>query len=201
MTQVQGDQEKTQQPVDETQEAATETVELETAEGETSSNLLEEMETLKDQLLRALAEVDNTKKRAIREQEDARKYAVTSFAKDVLGVLDNLGRALESVPPEKAKESELLDNLVSGITMTQQALISACGRHGIQQVEALGAKFDPHVHQAMCEIEGEPDQAGKVVQVMQEGYQIHGRLLRPALVGVGKAASKGNAESTETTSS
>lgn len=191
-------QDEPKQSVEEQGEIQTE---VETVEGDAGPNLYEEIDTLKDQLLRALAEVDNTKKRAVREQEDARKYAVTSFAKDMLAVLDNLGRALESVPPEKAKESQLLENLISGITMTQQALVSACNRHGIQQVEAMGAKFDPHLHQAMCEVEGEPDQVGHVVQVMQEGYQIHGRLLRPALVGVGKAASKGDAGSTESASS
>ncbi|MGL4371975.1 MAG: nucleotide exchange factor GrpE [Alphaproteobacteria bacterium] len=147
----------------------------------------EEVDQLKDQLLRALAEAENTRKRALREQEEGRKYAITSFAKDVLSVLDNLGRALDSIPEDTASESTLLENLLNGITMTQQALSTVCERHGIQKIEALGVKFDPHHHQAMCEIEGKEEDVGCVVQVMQEGYQIHGRLLRPALVGVGKA--------------
>ncbi|MGL4824780.1 MAG: nucleotide exchange factor GrpE [Alphaproteobacteria bacterium] len=160
---------------------------LDQEESELSEFSSEEVGQLKDQLLRALAEAENTRKRAMREQEEIRKYANTSFAKDVLSVLDNLGRALDSIPEDTVSQSPLLENLVNGITMTQQALLTVCERHGIQKIEALGVKFDPHHHQAMCELEGKEEDVGYVVQVMQEGYQIHGRLLRPALVGVGKA--------------
>ncbi len=160
---------------------------LDQDENQLSGCASEEVDQLKDQLLRTLAEAENTRKRAVREQEEGRKYAITSFAKDVLSVLDNLGRALDSIPEDVASESPLLENLVNGITMTQQALSTVCERHGIQKIEALGVKFDPHHHQAMFEIEGKEENVGCVVQVMQEGYQIHGRLLRPALVGVGKA--------------
>jgi molecular chaperone GrpE len=161
---------------------------------EAPQTLYAEMDGLKDQLLRALAEAENTRKRAMREQEEGRKYAITSFAKEVLSVLDNLGRALDSIPADAASDSPLLENLVSGIAMTQQALVTVCERYGIQKIEALGAKFDPHAHQAMCEIEGKAEDVGHIVQVMQEGYQLHGRLLRPALVGVGKASAPLDAE-------
>lgn len=152
------------------------------------ASLMEEISTLKDQLLRALAEADNIRKRATREQDDARKYAITQFSRELLSVADNLGRALESIPPEASADTPLLKTIIDGVTMTQSALLNILERHGIQKIPALGEKFDPHLHQAMMEVEGPPEKAGTVIQVLQEGYQIQDRLLRPAMVMVGKTA-------------
>jgi len=164
-----------------------ETVGDENAVVSAQANLTEEITALKDQLLRALAEADNIRKRATREQDETRKYAITHFSRDLLSVVDNLSRALESIPAEALTEIPLLKTLVSGITMTQNELFAILGRQGIQKVSALGEKFNPHLHQAMLEVEGPPENVGHVIQVLQEGYQIHDRLLRPAMVTVGKA--------------
>lgn len=154
---------------------------------ESPDTLKAEIAGLKDQLLRTLAEMDNLRKRTDREKEDTAKYAVTAFARDILAVADNLRRALETVP---AEEREQLDNtlrsLVTGVEMTEKDLGATLGRHGVKIVAPLNEAFDPHLHQAMFEVPGSGKPAGTVVQVLQPGYTLHGRLLRPALVGVAK---------------
>jgi molecular chaperone GrpE len=144
---------------------------------------------LKDQLLRALAEVENTRRRAQREIEDARKYAVANFARDVLSVADNLRRALDAVP-EDAAASEDLKALTEGVGLTERELLSMMERHNIRKVDPMGQKFDPNLHQAMFEADTPGADPGTVIEVAQPGYVIGERLLRPAMVGVAKKPPK-----------
>jgi molecular chaperone GrpE len=146
-----------------------------------------EAAALKDQLLRALAEAENTRRRSQRDREESARYAAAPLARDILPVADNLARALAAVPAEALAKDEALKNLVEGIAATERQLQSALERHDIKTVEALGEKFDSHRHQAMYEMPGEGKPAGTIVQVLQKGYTLHDRLLRPALVGVAKA--------------
>ena len=148
-------------------------------------------EALKDQLLRALAETENVRKRAERERQEAAKFAITSLARDIVSVADNLQRALDSVPAESDDSSESntrIGSLRDGIEMTRQEFETVLARHGIERLEPLGETFDHNFHQAMFEVEHEEYSAGTVVQVLQAGYRIHDRLLRPAMVGVAKKA-------------
>lgn len=140
----------------------------------------------KDQMLRALAEAENVKRRAQKEAEDGRRFAVSTFARDLLAVADNLGRALQAIPPEKRAGGEMA-TLFAGIEMTERELASAFERHGIKPVDPKGERFDPNLHQAMFEVEDANVSPGTVLQVMARGYTLHGRLLRPAMVGVAKA--------------
>ena len=145
-----------------------------------------ELAETKDRMLRAMADVENTRRRAAREQEEARKYAMTGFARELLEVADNLGRALDAVPGD-VRESEQVKPLVEGIELTQRSLATCFERHKITKVAPLaGDRFDHNQHQAMFEVETADHAPGAVVQVMQAGYVIADRLLRPALVGVAK---------------
>ena len=147
-----------------------------------------ELEETRDRLLRTLADMENLRRRTAREMEDARKYAVTGFARDLLEVADNLSRALESVPPDAKEELELIRNLAEGVAMTEKSLLATFDRHQIAKVQPeLGEKFDHNRHQAMFEIETGQQPSGTVAQVLQPGYVIADRLLRPAMVGVAKA--------------
>ena len=146
-----------------------------------------EVASLKDQLLRSMAEAENTRRRAQRDREDASKYAVSSFAKELVTVADNLRRALEAVPPEGREQDEMLKGLAVGVEATERQLIAAFERAGIKKIDPTGELFDPNFHQVMFEIENTGKAAGTVVQVLQPGYTIHGRLLREAMVGVAKA--------------
>ena len=149
----------------------------------------EEYQELKDRLLRTLAEMENLRSRTQREVEETRKFAVTSFARDLLEVGDNLGRALASVPAEARAQSEFMKNLVQGVEMTERSLQNALEKHQVRRVSPQkGEKFDHKVHQAMFEIPSSELAPGSVAEVIQDGYVIADRLLRPALVGVAKAA-------------
>jgi len=141
---------------------------------------------LKDQLLRAMAETENTRRRAQRDREDAQKYGITSFAREVLSVADNLRRALEAIPADTLQSDEALKTLYDGIAATERQLEAALGKQQIQRVWPEGERFDSNFHQAMFEVPDTGKPAGTVVQVLQAGYKIHDRLLRPALVGVAK---------------
>jgi molecular chaperone GrpE len=145
-----------------------------------------EAASLKDQLLRALAETENTRRRVQREREDSARYAVAPLAKEILPVADNLARALAAVPKEALAQDEALRNLVEGIAATERQLQAALERSNIKLVDPLGEKFDSHHHQAMFEVPSPDKPSGTVVQVLQPGYVLHDRLLRPALVGVAK---------------
>lgn len=159
------------------------------SEPETDTRLGElqaEVADLKDRLLRQAAETENVRRRLEREKSDASAYAVTSFARDLLAVSDNLRRALDSIAPA-IREREGMDTVISGVEMTERELKAVLQRHGVSAVEALGQKLDPNLHQAMFEVESSDQEAGIVVQELQTGYRIKDRLLRPALVGVAKA--------------
>jgi molecular chaperone GrpE len=146
---------------------------------------------LKDRALRALADVENMRRRSEREAADARTYAVTAFARDLLTVTDNLARALENLPAEARAEAEgPLKILVEGVELTSRDLQSVLGRHGVRKLEPLGEKFDPNFHQAMFEVPDEALPAGTVTQVVQNGWKIGERVLRPAMVGVSKGGPK-----------
>jgi molecular chaperone GrpE len=164
-------------------DAAARADELERALAEANGKIAE----LKDQLLRALAETENVRRRVQRDRDDAVKYAASGFAKELLPVADNLRRALEAIPKDALETDEALRTLATGVEMTERLLLAAFERHQIKRIEALGRKFDSNLHQAMFEVPGSGQPAGTVVQVMEPGYTIHDRLLRPALVGVAKA--------------
>ena len=147
-----------------------------------------EVADLKDRLLRALAEMENLRTRTARDIDDARKYAITGFARSLLEVGDNLGRALAAVPLERRGETEFVKNLVVGVEMTEKTLQGVLERHQVRKVmPQKGDKFDHHRHQAMLEVPSSELAPGTIAEVMQAGYVIADRLLRPAMVGVAKA--------------
>lgn len=148
--------------------------------------LAAEVGKLKDQLLRTLAELENYRKRAEREREEMAKYAITGFARELLSVGDNLRRAIESVPPEHDDPEKLLKTLLEGVEITEKELLSAFKKHAVEKIDPLGQPFDHHLHQAMFDVEDSDQPVGTIVHVLQPGYSLHGRLLRPALVGVAK---------------
>ena len=153
---------------------------------ETLDILEEEVTELKDQLLRSVAELDNYRKRSEREKEQLRKFGIANFAKDLLSVADNLRRAVESGPTDLEGADENVKNLIVGVEMTEKELLSAFEKNGVRKIDPVGEKFDYNFHQAMFEVE-DPDQpAGTIVQVLQSGYVMHDRLLRPAMVAVSK---------------
>ena len=136
---------------------------------------------LRDQAMRYAAEAENTKRRSEREANDARAFAIQKFARDLLGVADNLSRALQHAP--QAGADQAVKNFVLGIEMTDKELSGAFERNGLKKIEpAKGAKFDPHVHQAMMEQDAPDVEPGAVVQCVQPGYELYGRVVRPAMV-------------------
>ncbi len=149
----------------------------------------EELADLKDKLLRAMAETENIRRGSIREKEDAAKYGITNFARDMVPVADNLGRAVAALP-ENARDDENFKSFIEGVELTGKDLATAFEKHGIKEVRPDGDKFDHHLHQAMFEIEDPNTPPGTILQVMQIGYTIGDRLLRPAMVGVSKAPAK-----------
>lgn len=160
----------------------------ETAKENGEKSVEEELGILKDQLLRSMAELDNVRKRNDREKEDTAKYAVSSFARDILNVSDNLRRAIDAVPEGAADSDPALKALVDGVEITETELLNSIEKHGIKKISPqLGDDFDHNLHQAMFEIETTEYKAGTIAQVMQVGYMIHDRLLRPAMVGVAKS--------------
>jgi molecular chaperone GrpE len=158
---------------------------------EPSTALEREHAEMKDRLLRALAEMENLRRRTEREVADSRLYSVTSFARDLLVVADNMRRALEAVTPElRASTQSAAKALVDGVELTERELLKALEKNGVRQFTPLGEKFDPNLHQAMFEVPDATVPAGSVVQVVQPGYMIGDRILRPALVGVSKGGPK-----------
>ena len=154
-----------------------------TLEANAEKALLAEVDALKDKLLRTLAEMENLRRRTEKEVADARAYAMTGFARDMLNVTDNLRRALESIPQEARDQADAtIKPMLDGIELTE--------RHGIRKVEPLNERFDPNLHQAMFEAEDPTVTAGTVTQVVQPGFVIGERVLRPALVGVAKGGPK-----------
>jgi len=146
---------------------------------------------LKDRVLRTLAEMENLRRRTEREVSDAKTYGVTSFARDMLTVVDNLDRALEHVPAEvRATADPQVRSVIEGVELTARDLEAVLGRHGVRKLDPKGQKFDPNFHQAIFEAPDETVPSGTVAQVVQTGWTIGDRVLRPAMVGVSKGGPK-----------
>jgi molecular chaperone GrpE len=159
----------------------------EAAAPDTVAALAKETAELKDRLLRTLAEMENLRRRTEREVADARVYAVTNFARDILAVADNMERAMKALDDEiRDKADAGVKALLDGVELTERELLKVMEKHGIRRLEPKGEKFDPNFHQAMFELPDPSVPAGTVVQVVQPGYKIGERVLRPALVGVSK---------------
>jgi len=153
--------------------------------------LTREVAESRDKMLRTLAEMENLRKRTSREVADARTYGITGFARDVLEIADNLQRALDAVPAEaRAAADPGLKALIEGVELTERSLLNALEKHGVRKLDPVGEKFDPNFHQAMYEVPDASVPAGTVVQVVQAGYMISERVLRPALVAVSKGGAK-----------
>lgn len=150
-----------------------------------STSLDRELADVKDRLLRTLAEMENLRKRTEREVADSRLYGIATFARDVLTVADNMHRALEALAPELRADANG-KTLIEGVELTERELLKTLEKNGVRRFEPQGEKFDPNVHQAMYEVPDASVPAGSVVQVVQAGYMIGDRVLRPALVGVSK---------------
>src|SRR5207244_3253058 len=144
-----------------------------------------ELAEQKDRLLRALAETENVRRRGQREREDAAKYAVAGFAKELLSVADNLRRALNSLPAEEAKDQRTV-SLLEGVEATERELLGVFEKNGVRRIDPEGERFDHNLHQAIFEAERPGKPAGMIIEVLQPGYVLHDRLLRPAMVGVAK---------------
>lgn len=173
------------------QEPANDTAPATPAEPDPISVLEAEKTDLKDKLLRTLADMENLRRRTEREIADARAYGVTNFARDMLNVADNIRRAIESVPAEdRASADGAFKALIEGIDLTERDFLKTLERHGIRRLDPQGEKFDPNLHQAMFEVPNPDVPTGTVVQVVQSGYVIGERVLRPALVGVAKGGPK-----------
>jgi molecular chaperone GrpE len=161
--------------------------------GEVVAKLVKENADMKDRVLRTLAEMENLRRRTQREVADAKSYGITNFARDVLGVADNMGRAVGAIAPElRASEDAGIKSLIDGIDLTERELLKVLEKHGVRRFDPKGEKFDPNVHQAMFEVPDPSLPAGTVAQVIQPGYMLGERVLRPALVGVAKGGPKEN---------
>ena len=164
----------------------------EAAAAETAMALLaKDAADMKDRLLRTLAEMENLRRRTEREVADARAYGIANFARDILAVADNMDRALKTLDEEIREKADAgVKALLDGVELTERELLKVLEKHGIQKQEPQGQKFDPNLHQAMFELPDPSVPAGTVVQVVQPGYTIGSRVLRPALVGVAKGGPK-----------
>ncbi len=178
----------------ETSGQAAESAQPETAERDAFAvieALNAENSQLKDRVLRTLAEMENLRRRTEREVSDARTYAVTGFARDMLSVVDNLSRALEHLPASaRASADAPIQSMIEGVELTARDLEAVLGRHGVKKLDPKGQKFDPNFHQAIFEAPDETIPAGTVSQVVQTGWTIGDRVLRPAMVGVSKGGPK-----------
>lgn len=149
--------------------------------------LQDEVASLKDQRLRALAEAENIRRRAEKEKNEASQYAVTKFARDMLGIADNFARALAAVPAEvRAAADPQVKAVLDGVEATDRQLLQTLERYGVKAVDTSDGKFDPNLHQAIAEVPGNGKPGGTIVDVVQSGYMIGERLLRPAMVTVAK---------------
>jgi molecular chaperone GrpE len=157
---------------------------------EVLTKLQAENAELKDRLLRTLAEVENVRRRGEREVNDTRQYAVAKFAGDMLDVADNMARALANTPAEARETDPAVKTLVEGVELTEKAMLRALEKHGVKKLDPKGERFDPHFHQAMFEVPDPSVPNGTVAQVVQVGYSIGSRVLRPAMVGVARGGPK-----------
>lgn len=155
------------------------------------SFMVDEAAEMKGKLLRALADMENLRKRTEREVADSRQYGIASFARDILAVVDNFGRALGTIGPEvRAGADAAVTSFIEGVELTEKELLRVLEKNGIRKIEPLGEKFDPNLHQAMYEVPDPSVPSGSVVQVIQPGYLIGERILRPAMVAVAKGGPK-----------
>ncbi len=185
---------ETEQPIDEEileeeikkPQAEELSAEVSAEEDEELLRLKEENQKLKEDFLRAYADAENTKKRCAQEIEKNNKYAISSFAKNLLSVADNLDRALKSIPEDKKDDCEHLKNLLAGVEMTQHELTKVFEKFGIKKMEIIGTKFDPNFHQVIQEVEDKEKANGTIISELQSGYMINDRILREAMVIVSK---------------
>jgi molecular chaperone GrpE len=161
------------------------------APADPTAALAKEAADMKDRLLRTLAEMENLRRRTEKEVADARTYGITAFARDILAVADNMDRALKALDAEIREKADAgVKGLLDGVELTERELMKVMEKHGIAKIEPQGQKFDPNLHQAMFEVPDASVPAGTVVQIVQPGYTIGGRVLRPALVGIAKGGPK-----------
>ncbi|MBI2235033.1 MAG: nucleotide exchange factor GrpE [Micavibrio aeruginosavorus] len=152
-----------------------------------------ELARMKDHMLRALADAENTRKRAIKEREDAGKFAVSAFARDMLDIADNFRRALDAIPEDARKgDDPLIKTLMAGIEAIERGLLKTFEKHGIKKLEPLGSVFDPNFHEVMFEAPVPGKTQGTIIQVIEPGYTLNERLLRPARVGIAKGEPGGD---------
>lgn len=175
-------QENQEQPPQDLDPAAKAAAELEA--------LVAENADMRDRLLRAMADMENLRRRTEREKNDIARYAISNFARDILTVGDNLRRTIEHVPPEAAAQDPALKSFLEGVEITERELLNVLERHGVTRIDPKGQRFDPNCHQAMFEVNDPNVPEGTVVDVMQSGYVIGDRCLRPALVAVSKGGAK-----------
>lgn len=176
----------TARPFDDPEAQGPDTPEVDPAEA-----LAREAAEYKDKLLRTLAEMENLRRRTERDAADARTYAIAAFARDILAVADNMDRALQALDAElRAKADAGVKALLDGVELTERELMKVLEKHGVKKFDPLGERFDPNLHQAMYEVPNSSVPAGQVVQVIQAGYMIGERMLRPALVAVSKGGPK-----------
>ena len=152
--------------------------------------LLVENAEMRDRLLRTMADMENLRRRTEREKTDTARYAISNFARDVLTVGDNLKRTVDHVPADAAAQDPALKSFLEGVELTERELLNVLERHGVSRIDPLGARFDPYCHQAMYEVPNPDVPEGTVVDVMQAGYVIGDRCLRPALVAIAKGGAK-----------
>jgi molecular chaperone GrpE len=182
---------ETSAPEEVTAEAAT------AAEPDPIDVLRAENSDLRDRYLRLAAEMDNLRRRTERDVKDAKSYSVAGFARDMLAVSDNLRRALDAIPADALENGDAgLKALADGVEMTERSMLAALERHGVRKLDPVGEKFDPNFHQAMFEVPNPEVANNTVVQVVQDGYVIGERVLRPAMVGVAKGGPKAPAGET-----
>jgi len=172
------------------------TIDIESNENENNvriNMLEEELAITKEQMVRALAEAENARKRAAKDREDASKFAVSGFARDLISVADNLRRALDSTPAELLESQPQIKNLTDGIEATERELLRSFEKNGLKKTEPLNELFDPNFHEVMFEAPMPDKQNGVIIQVIEPGYTINGRILRPARVGIAKSENAGSA--------
>ena len=155
-------------------------------DGNINIDLENQIKDLKDQLMRTLADSENLRKRTIKEVEHAKKYSHITFVRDLVSSVDNLQRALQSVPDDNSQLSEPIKNLIIGLDIVEKEIITTFQKHNLKQLNPLGDKFDYNFHQAMFEVPTNDSEPGVVVEVSQKGYLLHDRLVRPAMVGISK---------------
>ncbi len=154
-------------------------------------NLQRENTELKDKLLRTLAEMENLRRRTDKEVADAKLYGISSFARDMLSFADNSRRAVENIPQDLRESADKsVKTLIEGVEVTERDFLSRLARHGVKKIESLGSKFDPNLHEALFEVPDDSVPNGTVVKVVEDGYTIGDRVLRPAKVGISRGGAK-----------